>query len=141
MKILPYLFKNYSLLLVLPFRYSHLKWFARRKLRHLMLISIFYILTAVSTYAVFMESYKLNKYISHQCQVTSIDVKWERKNYAGFWNATVMVEGERRNITVKGTLPTRLKSDAWNQSWNRSGSPAPVRPDRTRPDETGFLPD
>ncbi len=34
------------------------------------------------------------------------------------------------------------------QSWNRSGSPAPVRPDRTRPDEkfirldeTGFLPD
>jgi hypothetical protein len=34
------------------------------------------------------------------------------------------------------------------QSWNRSGSPAPVRPDRTRPDEkfirpdeTGFLSD
>ena len=34
-----------------------------------------------------------------------------------------------------------------NQSWNRSGNPAPVRPDRTRPDEnfirpdeTGFLP-
>jgi hypothetical protein len=23
------------------------------------------------------------------------------------------------------------------QSWNRSGSPAPVRPDRTRPDKTG----
>jgi hypothetical protein len=34
-----------------------------------------------------------------------------------------------------------------SQSWNPSGSPAPVRPDRTRPDEnfirpdeTGFLP-
>jgi hypothetical protein len=28
-----------------------------------------------------------------------------------------------------------------DQSWNRSGSPAPIRPDRTRPDEKFIRPD
>jgi hypothetical protein len=27
------------------------------------------------------------------------------------------------------------------QTWNRSGSPAPIRPDRTRPDEKFIRPD
>jgi hypothetical protein len=33
------------------------------------------------------------------------------------------------------TINDRLVLDHMNQSWNRSGNPAPVRPDRTRPDE------
>jgi hypothetical protein len=34
-----------------------------------------------------------------------------------------------------------MEIECTDQSWNQSGSPAPVRPDRTRPDEKFIRPD
>ncbi len=52
--------------------------------------------------------------------------------------------GKIQNIFLTSITAAVSFQPSWtsmSQSWNRSGSQAPVRPDRTRPDETGFLPD
>ncbi|CAF1085695.1 unnamed protein product [Adineta steineri] len=86
------------------------------KIRHVFAIIVTYFCTAAWVVTAWREFYKLNRYVSRQCQVNSVNIDWRGKKFQGIWEVTVLDEHERSYVLVREGLSKGLKEQAWDEA-------------------------
>jgi hypothetical protein len=88
----------------------------RQKYSTLLYIIIFYLAAGVGFSVCLIDLYKARTYIYHQCQVKSVKVDWTGKNFKQKWEASVVVDDERKDIIVEKSISTRFEPEAWKDA-------------------------
>jgi hypothetical protein len=85
----------------------------RKTVSDIFSITIIYSCLSLWNYVAWKDFFKLNKYVTHQCQVDSFDVtQISKEKIRNSWNVTVIDEAEKGHVIVDAFISTSCKKSA-----------------------------